>query len=182
MVDTCDPGRPVGQRAGHVVDREDHGAGTVGDRRTVMLAKRDSTCTAATAARRRSPSRPAPSYGLPPRVTEAAGCDLRHRPFVDDTGVEAGACGETGDGVHVRPQRGDGVRIELQRHHVGDRSAARLAVGEHEGRVALAGEQLQPRLVQSERTISLDVATRRSAARRRARRLRTTKLNGCPLM
>ena len=77
---------------------------------------------------------------------------------VDRARLERGAGLQGGEADGVGPQRRHVVRVELAGQHLVDRSRRRLPVAVDEGAVDLAELELDPRLVQGEGAVHLDVA------------------------
>ncbi len=84
-------------------------------------------------------------------VAPVAHRDLGHGPLGPQPGVEAEPRLQAGDADRVRPQRRDGVRVELQRERAPQQAGRGLAEAVDQRRVDLARDDLQPRLVQRPR-------------------------------
>ena len=80
-----------------------------------------------------------------------------HVRFGPCSRVEARAGLQGCERTSVRPQRGDGVRVGLQRQHLVGVRCRRLAESVGQSHIHLAGGDLHPRLVQSPRGVHLDV-------------------------
>ncbi len=152
----ADPGRPLAQLPRPRRGRDDHGRGPVADRGAVVRPQRFRHVRPRQQLRGRDRTR-----HLRTRVGQgrgpAARGHLRHVLLGPPPGLQAEPRLQRRDRHRVRPQRGEQVRVELQRQHAPQFRARGLAEPVGQRDLRLAGEDLRPRLVQGPRGVHLHV-------------------------